>query len=125
LVDLTNDGLGRLGLTRAQIVATSPEHYACTREWAVAIHRRRIGGVTPVGILWQSRIAELAQADSLLLADLLSHADDAFVLFGDRLPTNRTQWSPGTPHYDDLSSGVGREFAEAIAEQLDAVIVPN
>lgn len=124
LIDLSNDALARLGLTRAQLVATTPEHYACTREWAVTLHGRRIGGVLPVGLLWQSRIAELAQEDSLLLGDLLSVASDVFVLFGDRVPPDPAAWSPGDPHYDDLTIGDGRLLAEQIAEQLGAVIVP-
>ena len=125
LIDLTTGGLARAGLTRAQLVATTPEHYACTREWAVALHRRRIGGVAPAGLLWQSRIAELAQADSLLLADLLTVASEVFVLFGDRVPPAPAMWAPGDPHYDDLASGYGRGLAELIAEQLGAVIVTN
>jgi hypothetical protein len=111
-------------MTRAQLVATTPEHYACTREWAVTLHDRRIGGVASAGLLWQSRIAELAQADSLLLGDLLTVASDVFVLFGDRVPTNPNAWSPGDPHYDDLTAGDGRLLAEQIAEQPGGVIVP-
>lgn len=125
LIDLTNDGLARVGLSRSELVATTPEHYSCTREWAIALHGRRIGGVTPVGMLWQSRIAELAQADSLLLADLLTVADEVFVLFGDRVPPEPSAWHPGDPHYADLTFGYGRGLAELIAEQLGAVIVPN
>ena len=124
LIDLTNDALARIGLTRAQLVATTPEHYACTREWATALHGRRIGGVTPAGLLWQSRIAELAQADSLLLGDLLTVASEIFVLFGDRVPFDPAAWNPGDPRYGDLTSGDGRLLAEQIAEQLGAVIVP-
>lgn len=124
LIDLTDAGLDRVGLTRAQLVATTPEHYACTREWAVALHGRRIGGVVPTGLLWRSRIAELAQGDSLLLGDLLTVASGAFVLFGDRVPTDAGAWQPGDPHYDDLTTGDGRLLAELIAEQLGAVIVP-
>ena len=89
----------------------------------MALHRRRVGGVTPVGLLWQSRIAELARADSLLLADLLTVASEVFMLFGDRVPTDPDAWLPGDPHYGDLASGVGRGLAELIAEQLGAVIV--
>jgi hypothetical protein len=125
LVDLTNDGLARVGLSRSQLVATTPEHYSCTREWATALHRRRIGGVTPVGLLWQSRIAELAQADSLLLADLLTVGDKVFVLFGDLVSPDPAAWQAGDPHYDDLVAGQGRGFSELIAEQLSAVIVPS
>jgi len=124
LIDLGNDALARLGLTRTQLIATTPEHYACTREWAVALHSRRIGGVVPAGLLWQSRIAELAEGDSLLLGDLLSVASEVFVLFGDRVPPDPAAWHPGDPHYDDLTAGDGRLLAEQIAEQLGAVIVP-
>lgn len=124
LIDLSNDALARLGLTRAQLVATTPEHYACTQDWAVALYGRRIGGVTPVGLLWQSRLAELPQADSLLFGDLLRFASDVFVLFGDRVPPAPVAWTPGDPHYDDLTIGDGRLLAEQIAEQLGAVIVP-
>jgi len=125
LVDLTDDGLERVGLSRPELVATAPTHYACTREWAVTLHRRRIGQVTPVGLLWRSRIAELARGDSLLFDDLLSVASDVFLLFGDRLPTDPAAWQPGDPHYDDLTTGDGRLLAELVAEQLDAVIVPS
>lgn len=125
LIDLTDEGLTGLGLARPQLVATTPEHYACTREWAVMLHSRRVGPVTPVGLLWQSRIAELAGTDSPLLGDLLTVASDVCLLFGGRVPTDPRAWHPGDPHYDDLTIGNGRLLAELIAEQLGAVIVPN
>ncbi len=125
LIDLTDVGLARVGVTRAQLVATTPQHYACTREWAATLHGRRIGPVTPVGLLWQSRIAELAGADSLLLGDLLPAASRVCVLFGDRVPVDPDAWQPGDPRYDDLTIDDGRLLAEQIAEQLGAVIVPR
>ena len=124
-VDLTNSGLKRLGLRRDELVATTPEHYACTREWATVLHGRRIGPVTPAGIMWQSRVAELAGADSPLLADLLPLADRVWVLFGDRVPMDPGAWRPGPPLHQDLVAGPGRLLAERIAEQIGAVIVPN
>lgn len=125
LIDLTDEGLDRIGLSRASMVATTPEHYACTREWAVKLHGRRIGPIVPVGLVWQSRIAELARSDSLLLSDLLGQASEVCLLFGDRVPLDHVAWQPGDPHFDDLSRGDGRLLAEQIAEQLDAVIVPS
>ena len=125
LIDLTDEGLDRVGLTRAQLVATTPEHYACTRQWAVALHGRRIGPVTPVGLLWQSRIAGLAGADSPLLGDLLPASSRVWVLFGDQVPPDPSVWQPGDPHYADLTTGDGRLLVEQIAEQLGAVIVPS
>lgn len=123
LVDLRDAGLRRTGLTRDQLVATSPEHYACTQEWAVALHKRKVGGIAPVGLLWQSRVAELAQQGSPLLQDLLAKGNDVFVLFGDRVSATPTDWDPGDPQYDDLTVGDARLLSEQIAEQLDAVIV--
>jgi hypothetical protein len=126
LIDLTNNGLARVGVSRSQLVSTTPEHYACTREWAVALHARRIGPVMPVGLLWDSRIAELATGHSRpLLEDVLPLISRVFVLFGDRVPTSPAEWHPGVPQYDDLVSGLGRTFVDDIAEQLFAVIVSN
>ncbi len=125
LIDLGNDGLANVGLTGSQLIATTPEHYACTRQWAATLHGRRIGPVVPSGILWQSRIAELAAGDSLLMGDLLKVADPVCLLFGDRVTTRPADWRPGDPHYEDLSSGDGRLLAEQIAEQLQAVITSN
>lgn len=124
LIDLTDDGLARIGLERRQLVSTTPAHYACTREWATALHRRRIGRVVPAGMLWRSRVAELAGGDSPLFGDLLPQGDRVCLLFGDRLPTAPARWRPGDPREDDLTSGQGRLLSEQIAEQLGAVIVP-
>lgn len=124
LVDLTDGGLERVGLARDRLVATPPAHHACTTAWAVALHGRRIGGVAPAGLLWRSRVAELAGDDSPLLGDLLSVAGDALLLFGDRVPSGHETWQAGDPHYEDLTVAEGRLLAEQIAEQLDAVIVP-
>ena len=73
-------------MSRGQLVACTPAHHACTREWAVALYGRRIGPVTPVGLLWQSRVAELAGADSLLLGDLLAVASGVCVLLATGCP---------------------------------------
>ncbi len=126
LVDLRDDQLERLGLQRDQLVATTPMHYPCTRAWARKLRSRRIGGVTPAGLLWRSRVAELAGGDSLLLEDLLAgEPADVWMLFGDRLPTEPSDWTPGPPNYEDLVGGEGRLLIEQIATQLDATIHPN
>lgn len=124
LVDLSDEGLSRVGLNRSQLVTTTPQHYACTREWAVALHGRSIGGYRAAGLLWRSRIAELAEAESMLFVDLLRLAGEVCVVFGDRVSSVSRDWHPGDPLYEDLSAGDGRLLAEQIAEQLGAVIVP-
>lgn len=124
-VDLTDEGLSRVGLTRGQLVATTPQHYPCSREWAVALHERSVGGHRAAGLLWRSRVAELAESDSMLFADLLHLAGEVCIVFGDRATTRPSDWLPGDPRFDDLSVGQGRLLAEQIAEQLAAVIVPS
>lgn len=123
-VDLRDDALGNLGLARFNLVATLPQHYCCTREWAEVLRdRERIGGAHPVGFLWNSRQAELAQEDSLLFDDLLEgQPSEAFVLFGDRVSTVPADYHLSEV-YDDLSAPAARNMVEAIAHQLRATIV--
>ncbi len=124
LVDLRDAELARLGLERSELVSALPLHYRCTREWGEALHaRKRIGSVTPVGLLWQSRTAELAQSDSRLLADLLAgQPSEVFVLFGDRLSTDVDDYEQ-SDRFDDLTAGIARELVHQIANQIHARIV--
>lgn len=125
VMDLRNLQLDRLGLARAQLLSTSRAHYPCTRAWAEALHGRSVGRAKPVGLVWQSRVAELAQADSPLLEDLLTGENsEAFVLFGDLVSRDPRHWRPGAPHFPDLTQGVGRLLVDEIAERLGAVVVP-
>lgn len=126
LVDLRDDALQAIGLDRTQLVTTTPAHYACTREWGMTLHERKIGGVAPAGLLWRSRVAELARFDSLLLDDLLAgDSAEVFVLFGSRAPTDAAAYAPGEPHYGDLIGGEGRLLLDHLATHLDATIHPN
>ncbi|HTW06964.1 MAG TPA: RES family NAD+ phosphorylase [Acidimicrobiales bacterium] len=125
LWDLRDDALVQLGLRRDQLVSTTRAHYPCTREWAEALHARKgPGGTRPVGLLWNSRVAELARGDSLLLADLLpGRPEEVFVLFGDQLPTTDPAYYAAERRYDDLSSTAALPLVAAIAEQLGATLV--
>ena len=105
LVDLTDPGLTRVGLDRSQLVASSPAHYACTQEWAAALHERRFGRYRAAGLLWRSRVAELAEADSLVFADLIRLAGEVYVILGDRVPLEAGDWFPGDPRYEDFPWG--------------------
>jgi hypothetical protein len=125
-IDLRDEALAQLGLTRGQLVATLPTHYCCTRKWAEVLHQRAsIGRARPVGLLWNSRQAELAQADSLFLDDLLEgRASETLVLFGDRVSAAPAQYRPSEV-YDDLSGPRARIMIEEVARQLSATVVAN
>ena len=121
LVDLRDSALERLGLHRSQLTATTAAHYPCTRAWAEVLLARKVGGITPRGLLWDSRVAELASADSLLLADLMEGpTSEACVLYddvGDEL-------SDAGGGFDDLvGASQGRLLTEQLAEQLGATIL--
>jgi hypothetical protein len=59
LVDLRDAELARAGIGRAELVATTAQHYPCTRRWARALHGRSIGAQMTQGLLWHSRQSEL------------------------------------------------------------------
>jgi hypothetical protein len=124
LIDLRDAALSHLGLTREQLVATLPLHYRCTRQWAQALHMRgHVGGALPVGLLWNSRIAEIAQADSILFDDVLEGLpSEVFVLFGDRIVTDSAAFAP-SDRQENLAANDARSLVESIAEQLRATIV--
>jgi hypothetical protein len=124
LVDLRDPALSQLALTRDQLVATLPLHYRCTREWAHALHARgHVGGALPAGIVWNSRIAEIAQADSILFDDILEGVpSEVFVLFGDRIATDSAAFAP-SDRQENLGANEARSLVESIAAQLRATIV--
>lgn len=75
LIDLGDTELERLGLDRAQLVATDAVHYPCTRSWAEALHDRHVGGHATHGLVWDSRQTELqaaAIADRPALSELVT-----------------------------------------------------
>jgi hypothetical protein len=121
LVDLRDGALERVKLYRTQLTATTAAHYPCTRAWAEVLVGRKIGGITPRGLLWDSRVAELAGADSLLLADLMQGpTSEACVLYDDA----GIELSAAGGGFDDLVGATqGRLLTEQIAEQLGATIM--
>jgi hypothetical protein len=124
LVDLRDEALGRLGFRRGHLVTAPSQHYRCTGEWAAALHGRGIGSAKPVGLLWRSRVAELARADSALFADLLPGASkEVFVLFGDLLNTTDPSAYAPLAESDDLSSPLALRLLAPIAQELGATLV--
>lgn len=121
VVDLRDSALAALGLQRRELVATAAAHYPCTREWAAALRHGMFCGEQAAGLLWHSRVAELAHEDSHLLDDLL-HGEPAEVLllWGDRAGAGSIVQAG--PPLDDLVSGPGRLLVDQVATQLDAEI---
>lgn len=102
LVDLTTDGLSRLGLTRLQLIESDPRSYAETAEWARALHGHPSA---PDGLYWVSR-----QHDTSMCV----------VLFGDRVAKNdlRVAQSPPLP----LAFGAGYDRTGTAATRAGIVI---
>jgi hypothetical protein len=124
LVDLRDNAVAQLGLSRGQLLTTSSRHYRCTGEWAAALYGRGIGSAKPVGLLWRSRVAELARAGSALFADLLPGSpEDVFVLFGDLLRTTDPSAYAPLVESDDLSSPLALRLLAPIAQELGATLV--
>ena len=123
LVDLRDAELDKLGLRRSQLVTSPAAHYRCTTDWAVALHGRRVGAAATVGLLWRSRVAELARHDSPLFGDLLPGAsEEVFVLFGDLLTTTEAKAYSPLVESSDLSARRSLPLVASIAEQLGATL---
>lgn len=97
--DLDDIELHRLGIARADLVATDPLHYPCTRTWAAALAGRRVGRHETHGIVWRSRQTELhasALAHRPALAELVDeHPADAAVLWSPPVAGNVLAAHPG------------------------------
>lgn len=111
VIDLCDDALAALGVSRHQLVTTTAEHYPCTREWGRWLHEQHIGGVEPDGIIWHSRQAELHQPDI---------RREVFVLWGDRAPSGPGDYPLTGPGVRNLTEGPGRVLLDRLAEDLDA-----
>lgn len=122
LVDLRDTALQQLGIDRSQLVATTAAHYPCTRQWAEHFLTPHPDGAVPLGLLWNSRVAELAGTESPLLGDLLhSTTAEVCVLYDDHSGTMLSDAGGGFA--DLVGRTQGRLLVDQIAEQLDAVVV--
>src|SRR3954465_8961684 len=77
LVDLTSDGLRRLGLTRGELIESDSRSYPRTAAWARALHDH-----------WQ-------RVDGLLWASGQRDTGRALLLFGDRVKVSELALAPG------------------------------
>lgn len=99
LFDLDDRELHRLGIDRADLVATDPLHYPCTRTWAAALAGRQVGRHETHGLVWRSRQTELhasALAHRPALAELVDeHPADVAVLWSPPAVGNVLATHPG------------------------------
>lgn len=123
LIDLRDDELDRIGLDRAQLVATTAAHYPCTRVWAEALHGRSVGGHKTYGLLWNSRQTELhaaAAADRPALQELIDeHPAEVAVLWAPPAPADVLAAAGGG--LGPLDAGAGRAYTDDLVALLGIV----
>jgi len=111
LGDLRDAALGKLSLTRGEVVTSPAEHYPCTRKLAIAALGQ--SHTPPLqGLIWHSRQAELAKAPP----------QEVIVLFGERYKSKPGSWKLVAPGLQNLYEGPGRVRVDEIAEDLKATI---
>ncbi|WP_449433578.1 RES family NAD+ phosphorylase [Pseudomonas putida] len=105
LVDLSTKALRRLGVQRSRLIDTNADEYPFSRQWAEAIHAY----VPDVhGLRWVSR-----QDDEAV----------AFVLFGDRLPSNAL--SDHDVGRDVLRDAETFDRVLSLAELIGVLLLPD
>lgn len=123
LIDLRDPELDRLGIDRAELAATSAAHYPCTREWARALHGRRVGGHETHGLLWHSRQTELharAIDDRPALRELIdTHPAEVAVLWAPPAPNGLL--TPTGGGLGRLDRGDGEEYVTDLVALLGIV----
>lgn len=124
LADLRDPELVKNGLTRDALVSTSSAHYGCTREWAAEIRSDR--GRTLAGIMWHSRVGEIAAANAMpTVASLLTNQPlEVCVLFADRMADTDISDFDTVDAFTDLSVGGGLALAMDLAVQLGGYVEP-
>lgn len=119
LVDLRDEALSKLGLDRTQLISTSPMHYPCTREWALRI-RESQKRPSIAGLLWRSRLTEIAASRSALFHDLTQVSmTDVVVLFEDRIDQDLV----GMTELEDLAGPDAEPLLQSILFELKAVLL--
>lgn len=101
LVKLYGPGLSRLGVSRAELIETTPEHYERTAAWAQALH------------------ASDASIDGLIWVSRQNDATQALVLFGDRVERSSLQVIEAPK---PLYFSPGLDEAQRLANQADITI---
>lgn len=123
LIDLRDEQLDRLGLSRQQLVNTTAAHYRCTRQWALWLHGRRVGGQTTHGLVWHSRQADLhaRSGRSRLLTDLLVHRSvEVAIIYA---PPAQDDLLRSLSDPQPLDTGPGLELVTELASLLEIPIM--
>ncbi len=125
LADLRDPELERLGLSRPELVSTSGAHYRCTRRWAHRLRSLKPGGRTLAGIMWHSRVAEIAStvASPTTHALLVPPLTEVCVMYADRVGSAQANvWNAQLSHAD-LANGPGLGLVlDLVVTQLDGFI---
>lgn len=114
VVDLRDDALQSLDIDRSAIVSSPAEHYPCTRRVAQLLHGQNDA---VDGIVWHSRQAE---RHGMPLVEVM-------ILFCDRVPTGRDDWSRTSTAtaWGSLLEGAGEEAVAEVAAALGLIIEDN
>jgi hypothetical protein len=102
LVQIYGLGLSRLGVSRAELIETAPEHYGRTAAWAQALHASN-GRID--GLVWVSRQNDATQV---------------LLLFGDRIERAALQVIEAPK---PLYFSPGLDEVQRLADQADITIV--
>lgn len=125
LIDLRDNALDILGLTRPELVSAAAAHYPCTRQWSERLHGARPGGRAVDGIMWNSRVCEIAKAIGKPVLSLLMTGEptEVMIVFGDRYPSALTEYR-AEEVFDNLNSAHADPVIQNIAANLDALLEP-
>jgi hypothetical protein len=105
LVDLTSDGLSRLGVSRVELIESDPRSYTDTAAWSQMLHAHQASG-TFDGLMWVSRQRDTSRA---------------VMLFGDRVKMDDLVVRPGE-HVLPLATGRGLDLVAELADRADITI---
>lgn len=126
LADVRDPELSRHGIDRSSLVSSSAAHYRCTREWATKVRSEKRQGRGLAGIIWHSRVGEIAaERATPTIASLLAHQPlEVCVMFADRLSGNDLRQFQAVETFADLSTGIGLALATDLAVQLGGYVDP-
>lgn len=124
LFDLDDVELHRLGIDRADLVATDPLHYPCTRTWAASLAGRQVGRYETHGLVWRSRQTELhsnALAHRPALAELVDeHPAHVAVLWSPPVVATVLANRPGG--LGPLEGATAQEYVDDLVALLGIVV---